>query len=68
MKNKKKKYWHTITVLSYNKFYNADIENNLSFIDEKDELTDRQILNRLEKHYGYRPERIARTQVNLCAN
>lgn len=63
-----KKYWWTITCLNYCEFYKADMENDYSFLDEKDSLSDRQILNRIEKNYGIRPERIARTQVNLCAN
>lgn len=65
----KTKYFYTVTALTFSNHYNADTENTYNFVDIKDDLTDRQIVNRIKKHYDITNNdlRISRTQVNIYA-
>lgn len=58
-----KKYLHNIVVLLPNG--NNWEEKTFSIIDNKDDLTERQLKNRIEKKYEFRPESIIRHEV-MC--
>jgi hypothetical protein len=56
------KYLYTIKYLKFLPGYSADEEQSVSIIDKNGNLGERALLNRVEKEYEFRPERITRVE------